>query len=103
MSVKFKCKNSYCTVAYGALFPKVGVYATNGYTVSEFTGEKHQLVSEDEMTEIKKLPDPENVGGSYTFCEGVDHNELTVERDDVIEAMRAYIESRNDDFIEEIS
>ncbi len=103
MSVKFKCKQRYCTIAYGTLFPQVSVYATNGYTYSEDTGKETQLVQDDMMEEIKKLPDPSNVNGSYTFSEGIDHNELTVEREDVIEAMRAYIRSRGDTFIEEIS
>lgn len=42
------------------------------------------------------------IGSGYSFREGADHNEITLENEDVIEGIRAYIASRNDYLIVEL-
>ena len=39
------------------------------------------------------IKDPDSVGSGYSFREGADHNEITLENEDVIEGIRAYIAS----------
>ena len=48
------------------------------------------------------IKDPDSVGSGYLFREGADHNEITLENEDVIEGIRAYIASRNDYLIVEL-
>lgn len=48
------------------------------------------------------IKDPDSVGSGYSFREGADHNEITLENEDVIEGIRAYIASRNDYLIVEL-
>lgn len=42
-------------------------------------------------------------GGTYLFREGAKHNRLTLTNGGEIQTMRAYIESRKDDFITEVA
>ena len=48
------------------------------------------------------IKDPDSVDSGYLFREGADHNEITLENEDVIEGIRAYIASRNDYLIVEL-
>ena len=86
--VVFQAEKSYLQVAHDELF-HVGVVNTP-YKPSEDGKSRVWIGSEAEWEALQKLPDPDMINCSYTFSEGADHNQLTVEREDVIEAMRAY-------------
>ena len=85
----FQSEKAYYSVPHEELF-RVGV-VHDPYKPTEDGKGRVFIGSQEEWEALQKLSDPEMVNGSYTFSEGADHNQLTVERDDVIEAMREYI------------
>lgn len=82
--VTFRCKEKNFTLAHDEVF-HVGVVRTPYAEGGRWIGSK------EEWDKLQSLPDPERVNGSYFFGEGENSNELTLERDDAIEGMRAYI------------
>lgn len=96
MKVIFRSKQSYLQVAHEELF-HVGVVVTSYDVNGKWLG------SQAEWEALQKLPDPEMVNNSYCFCEGEKHNQLTLEREDAIEGMRAYIAQRGDYLIVELN
>lgn len=96
MKVIFRSKHPYLQVTHEELF-HVGVVVTSYGVDGEWLG------SQAEWETLQKLPDPERVNRSYCFCEGEEHNQLTLEREDAIEGMRAYIAQRDDYLIVELN
>lgn len=97
--VVFQAERAYYAVSYENLF-HVGVVHTP-YKPTEDGKSRVWIGSQEEWDALQKLPDPEMVNCSYTFSEGIDHNQLTVEREDVIKAMREYIKT-TDNFVVEL-
>lgn len=96
MKVIFRSKQPYLQVTHEELF-HVGVVITSYGVDGKWLG------SQAEWEALQKLPDPEMVNNSYCFGEGEKHNQLTLEREDAIEGMRAYIASRGDYLIVELN
>lgn len=96
MKVIFRSKQPYLQVAHEEIF-HVGAVVTSYNVDGEWLG------SQAEWETLQKLPDPERVNRSYCFCEGEKHNRLTLEREDAIEGMRAYIAQRDDYLIVELN
>lgn len=96
MSITFRSRQAYLSLAHETVF-HVGVQ-------SDMFNNKGEWIGSPEAWEARqKLPDPDMSGKVYEFCEGADHNELTLTREDAIEGMRAYIKSRGDILIVEVS
>lgn len=95
MSVTFRSRQAFLQVSHEDIF-HVGVVNTPYAEGGRWVG------SDEEWEALQKLPDPDNVNGSYTFSEGEAHNELTLTREDAIAGMRAYIQKRNDNLIVEL-
>lgn len=95
MSVTFRSKQPYLQVAHEELFHIGEVIKPCDYSGNWY--------SEEAKLEFEKLPDPDRVNGSYLFCEGEKHNEITLEREDAIAGMREYIKKRGDWLIVELS
>ena len=87
--VVFQSEQAYYSIPHDELFHVGVVHAT--YKPTEDGKGRVFMGSQEEWEALQKLPDPDMVNRSYTFSEGADHNQLTVGRDDVIEAMREYI------------
>ncbi|MBS5284633.1 MAG: hypothetical protein KHY46_12365 [Clostridiales bacterium] len=97
--VTFRSKQAYLQISHETLF-HVGDDAVRFANL--FDGKMRWIGTQEQYEKLQSLPDPDHAGGSYIFLGGADHNELTVEREDVIQAMRAYIEARHDDLIVEV-
>ena len=95
MKAIFRSKQSYLQVAHEELFHV-------GAVITSYDVDGKWLGSQAEWEALQKLPDPEMVNRSYCFCEGEKHNQLTLEREDAIEGMRAYIAQRVDYLIVEL-
>ena len=93
--VTFRSKQAFLQVPHELIF-HVGVVHAPYDEKGKWIG------STEEWEKLQSLPDPDMVNNSYTFLEGVGNNELTLEREDAIEGMRAYIASRNDYLIVEL-
>lgn len=96
--VTFRSKQAFLQVSHETIF-HVGVVST------PYDGKGRWIGSTAEREKLQSLPDPEMVNKSYFFCEGSGNNELTLEREDAIEGMRAYIASMqglNAGFITEV-
>lgn len=98
MSVKFRSRQAYLSVAHEELF-HVGVQNILKDEAGNWIGTSGGTEAKEA---VSKLPDPEMVGCSYCFSEGKNHNQLTLTRDDAIEGMRAYIQRRGDNLITEL-
>lgn len=87
MSVTFRSRQAQLTVSHDEIF-HVGVQP-NLYVFCESEGVVLSCTPE-QFEERNKLPDPDMVNRAYWFSEGENRNELTLEREDAIEGMRAY-------------
>lgn len=99
--VTFRSKQPYFQLSYMDVF-KVGfitVPVVGGKPYKDDIGTPNIDYAKCEELGIK---DPDSVGSGYLFREGADHNEITLENEDVIEGIRAYIASRNDYLIVEL-
>lgn len=96
--VVFQAEKRYLSVSHCELF-HVGV-VNAPYRPSEDGKGRVWIGSEEEWEALQKLLDPDMVNRSYTFSEGADHNQLTVEREDVIKAMRAYAKTTDNRIVE---
>lgn len=117
--VIFQAEKKYYTVSYEHLF-KCGTdisalanlfwHNDDGYTdksgcyhfPTTTLDKEHFFGTEEEWERLQALPDWRNAGSSYNFVSGKGRNELVLEDPVVIEAMRAYIKSRNDNVIVEL-
>lgn len=97
--VVFQAERAFHNVTHDHLFHVGVVHAP--YRPTEDGKGRVFIGSQEEWEALQKLPDPEMVNGSYVFSGGADHNQLIVEREDVIEAMREYIKT-TDNFIVEL-
>lgn len=97
--VVFQAEKAFYMVSYEHLF-RVGVVHTL-YKPTEDGKGRVWIGSQEEWEALQKLPDPDMVGYSYIFNEGIHHNQLTLEREDSIKAMREYIKT-TDNFIVEL-
>lgn len=95
----FQAEKKFHSVSHEQLFHVGVVHAP--YKPTEDGKGRVFIGSQSQWDALQKLPDPEMVSCSYIFSEGADNNELTVEREDVIEAMREYIKT-TDNFIVEL-
>lgn len=84
--VTFRSKQAFLQVSHETIF-HVGVVST------PYDGKGRWIGSTAEWEKLQSLPDPDMVNKSYFFCEGSGNNELTLEREDAIKGMRAYIAS----------
>lgn len=100
MGVTFRSEQAYLMVAHDTIFG-VGLVPTI-YKPTEDGKGRVWIGTQEEWEALQKLPDPEMVNRSYTFSEGADHNQLTLEREDAIEGMRSYIKRRKDRLITEV-
>ena len=99
--VTFRSKQPYFQLSYMDVF-NVGfitVPVVGGKPYKDNIGNPNIDYAKCEELGIK---DPDSVGSGYLFREGADHNEITLENEDVIEGIRAYIASRNDYLIVEL-
>jgi hypothetical protein len=96
--VVFEAEKAFTQVSHDSLF-HVGIVHTLYKPTNDGKG-RVWVGSHEEWEALQKLPDPEMVNSLYTFSEGENHNQLTVERDDVIEAMRAYIKGLDNSIVE---
>lgn len=96
--VVFQSEQAYYSIPHDELFHVGVVHAT--YKPTEDGKGRVFIGSQEEWEALQKLPDPDMVNRSYTFSEGADHNQLTVERDDVIEAMREFIRGTDNRIVE---
>ena len=87
MSITFRSRQAQLMVSHDEIF-HVGVVHTL-YKPKEGGGIEW-CGSSEEWDTLQKLPDPDMVNRSYWFREGENRNELTLEREDAIEGMRAY-------------
>lgn len=112
MSVTFKSKQAQLAVAHDTIFhigvviPPRKVDQVLKIGVSGDIANLGARVVNDpvdyEVLERAGIPDPHMVNASYIFNEGVNHNQLTLTREDAIEGMRAYIQRRGDNLIVEL-
>ena len=120
MGVIFRSKQSYLQVAYETLFncgaditglgklykPNEDAYVDErglAHFGSVTQDKEHFIGTDEEWKKLQAQPDPQMVGGSYSFSSGEGCNELELSNPQVIEAMRAYIAARADDLITEVS
>lgn len=89
--VTFRSKQPYFQLSYMDVF-KVGFI-----TVPVVGGKPYKDNGKPNIDYAKceelGIKDPDSVGSGYFFREGADHNEITLENEDVIEGIRAYIAS----------
>lgn len=93
--VTFRSKQAFLQVSHETIF-HVGVVST------PYDGKGRWIGSTEQWKKLQSLPDPEMVNKSYFFCEGSGNNELTLEREDAIEGMRASMQGLNAGFITEV-
>ena len=98
--VTFRSKQPYFQLSY------MDVFRVGFITVPVVGGKPYKDNGKPNIDYAKckelGIKDPDSVGSGYLFIEGADHNEITVENEDVIEGIRAYIASRNDYLIVEL-
>lgn len=97
MKAIFKCKQAGLSLTHEHLFQGGVAYA---YRMPRKPG-----TFEPDYEEAKKqgIKAPEMFGKSYCFIEGEQRNRLTLSTEEEIQAMREYINSRGDEFIEEVT
>lgn len=97
--VTFRSKKAFLQISYMDVF-KVGFIEVPVVAGKPIIDGKPNI----DYAKCKELgiKDPDMIGGSYTFMEGEKNNELTLEDEDVITAMREYVASRNDYLIVEL-
>lgn len=95
MKVVFQSKQAYLQIAHENIFHV-------GEVITPYSFDGRWLGSQEEYEALQKIPDPEMVNKLYCFREGEKHNQLTLEREDAIEGMRAYIAQRGDYIIVEL-
>lgn len=98
--VTFRSKQPYFQLSY------MDVFRVGFITVPVVGGKPYKDNGKPNIDYAKceelGIKDPNKIGGSYTFMEGEKNNELTLEDEDVITAMREYVASRNDYLIVEL-
>lgn len=98
--VTFRSKQPYFQLSY------MDVFRVGFITVPVVGGKPYKDNGKPNIDYAKceelGIKDPDSVGSGYLFREGADHNEITLENEDVIEGIRAYIASRNDYLIVEL-
>lgn len=98
--VTFRSKQPYFQLSY------MDVFRVGFITVPVVGGKPYKDNGKPNIDYAKceelGIKDPDSVGSGYLFREGADHNEITLENEDVIEGIRAYIASRNDCLIVEL-
>lgn len=94
----FQSEREYFNVSHDHLF-HVG-YQPELYHYSETLGKVVCIATPEQMEERAKLPAPDMVNRSYCFMEGDDHNLLTLETDEEVEAMRAYAKTTDNAIVE---
>ena len=99
--VTFRSKQPYFQLSYMDVF-NVGfitVPVVGGKPYKDNIGNPNIVYAKCQELGIQ---DTDSVGSVYLLREGADHNEITLENEDVIEGIRAYIASRNDYLIVEL-
>lgn len=98
--VTFRSKQPYFQLSY------MDVFRVGFITVPVVGGKPYKDNGKPNIDYAKceelGIKDPDSVDSGYLFREGADHNEITLENEDVIEGIRAYIASRNDYLIVEL-
>lgn len=97
--VTFRSKKAFLQISYMDVF-KVGFIEVPVVAGKPIIDGKPNI----DYAKCKELgiKDPDHVGGGYLFKDGAGSNELTLEAEDVITAMREYVASRNDYLIVEL-
>lgn len=98
--VTFRSKQPYFQLSYMDVF-KVGFITVPVVGGKPYKDNGNPNIDYAKCEELG-IKDPDSVGSGYFFREGADHNEITLENEDVIEGIRAYIASRNDYLIVEL-
>ena len=98
--VTFRSKQPYFQLSYMDVF-KVGFITVPVVGGKPYKDNGNPNIDYAKCEELG-IKDPDSVGSGYSFREGADHNEITLENEDVIEGIRAYIASRNDYLIVEL-
>lgn len=87
--VTFRSKQPYFQLSY------MDVFRVGFITVPVVGGKPYKDNGKPNIDYAKceelGIKDPDSVGSGYLFREGADHNEITLENEDVIEGIRAYI------------
>lgn len=97
--VVFQAERAFHNVTHDHLF-HVGYQPELEY-FNETLGKVVTIATPEQLEERAKLPASHMVNRSYVFSEGEAHNQLTLETDEEITAMREYVKT-TDNFIVEL-
>lgn len=96
--VLFQSEKAFLQVSHDNLF-HVGYQPELEY-FSQTLGKAVTVATPEQLEERAKLPAPHKVNRSYVFSEGEAHNQLTLETDEEITAMREYIKGTDNSIVE---